>query len=123
MKRIVFTIILVFSVVSGYSQAEAIIGSVTDHETGEPLVGVKIVHVTSGEKAITDFDGNFEFNSVSSGVNKLKISYISYEDIKLNRVVIDEGTQVELNIKLRKKGALEKTNHYMAVRPDPSPRS
>lgn len=57
-----------------------ITGSVVDSETKEPLTGVKVETITENNVTYTDFDGIYNIESKSDSV-KLKISYISYQDI------------------------------------------
>ena len=40
----------------------SISGTITDAETGEPLIGANILVVGTSSGTITDIDGNFELN-------------------------------------------------------------
>ncbi len=59
-------------------------GKVIDSTNGEALAGAAIMVEGSGEIAYTDFEGNFEINSVETSQVNLIVSLISYEKIKLN---------------------------------------
>ncbi|MDR0938574.1 MAG: TonB-dependent receptor [Mediterranea sp.] len=52
-------------------------GTVTDAETGDPLIGVAVAHVSSGQGVVTDVDGNFAI-TVPAGSN-LQFSYVGYK--------------------------------------------
>ena len=75
------------SLISFGLQAATIKGSVTDKETGEPLIGatVQISGTTTG--AITDMDGAFELVGVRNGTYELIFSYISYKTLTVNVTV------------------------------------
>lgn len=107
-----------------YAQSNDIQGKVIDQKTGEPLVGATVKHVTSGKMAITDFDGQFLLESVRTGLNEISISYVSYEEASLKRVVVEEGVPTSLNIKMRRTGTGTPGNSFMTGnRPSDEPRT
>ena len=67
-------------------------GTVTD-ATGEPMIGVTIL-ADGKPAAVTDFDGNFAIQNVSSST-KIKISYVGYKDQEFT-----VGNQSQFNITL-----------------------
>ena len=75
-------------------QTKAIKGTVVD-ENNEPVIGATVIIVGGGsvQGTVTDFEGNFSVN-VKPG-QKLKISYIGYDDIT---VAAKEGMTVKWNI-------------------------
>lgn len=85
-----------------YAQSNDIQGKVIDQKTGEPLVGVEVFHLESGETVMTDFDGNFSIRGVDPGKNSLSVSYVSYEKKELTSIDVKSGNHVNLNIKLIK---------------------
>ena len=64
-------------------------GTVTDKETGEPLVGVNILIVNTNKGTITDFDGNYFIKEVSDGsiIQFSSIGYISKKVIVKSNVI------------------------------------
>jgi hypothetical protein len=98
------------------SQELVISGTVIDQQTGEPLTGATIKHPSSGVEVITDFDGFFSISAPDKGVNELTISYVSYEQMKLNRVIVREGEATKLNIKMRRLGSDSPKSSFMASR-------
>ncbi len=60
-------------------------GTVTDHSTGEPLIGVTVVEVNEVNRTlngtVTDLNGNFALK-LSSGVTRVKISYVGYKTME-----------------------------------------
>lgn len=119
-----FSIILVLALSNALlAQQGKISGTVIDHQTGEPLVGVKVKHISSGREVLTDFDGSFSFSTAVEGINKISLEYVSYQEVVLNRVKVAEEQQTELKIKMQKVGGSPTGGSYMAVRPDIDPRS
>lgn len=113
-KKIFGSAALLFISISLFSQDLIISGKVVDHQTGEPLTGAKIMHPTSGVEVITDFDGYFSFSSVEKGINKLRVSYISYEEAKLNRVIVKEGESTQLHIRMQRVGTNVPVSSFLA---------
>jgi hypothetical protein len=70
-------------------------GVVLDKQTNESLAGVAVY--VAGQKAYTDFDGNFTFNNVSKGKLEVKISMISYQD---QTITVDTNKHKQLEIQL-----------------------
>lgn len=74
-------------------------GIVTDHQTGEPLIGVTVSIVRNGvvEDGIsTDFDGNFNMNVSGEQDYEVHISYIGYQTI-----VLKAGSDNMTNVHIR----------------------
>ncbi|MBR9997849.1 MAG: carboxypeptidase-like regulatory domain-containing protein [Cyclobacteriaceae bacterium] len=117
--------IVLFLALSGslLAQQEKITGTVVDHQTGEPLAGVTVKHISSGLEVITDFDGFFSFAATDAGIIKFSLKYVSYQEVELNRVKVEEDQKTELMIKMRKVGADASGETFMAARPDNDPRS
>ncbi|OAV45910.1 hypothetical protein A3850_012870 [Lewinella sp. 4G2] len=65
-------------------------GTVTDEETGEPLIGVNIIVQGTSTGTVTDFDGNYSLSAEADDV--LVFSYLSYltKELKVgNRAVMN----------------------------------
>lgn len=71
-----------------------ITGTVTDAETGEPLIGANILVVGTSSGTITDFDGTYSL-SVPEGATTLDVSYTGYSS-----QTIEIGTQSTIDISL-----------------------
>lgn len=97
---------LIFALLVGissftFAQKGTIRGTVFDDATGEALIGVSVQIKDTSIGAVTDFDGKFSI-STSPGTYSLQISYISYQTVLIDGVVVKEG-QVTLfdNIRLK----------------------
>ena len=75
-------------------QAKAIKGNIVD-ENGEPVIGATIMVVggSTPQGTVSDFDGNFKINAKPG--QKLKITYIGYDDMI---VAAKDGMQVNLKV-------------------------
>ena len=89
-RKILFTFIFLLVSFFAFSQNGKIKGIVTDGISGELLIGVNIMYAP-GKGAITDVNGNFEFE-LPYGEYELTFSYVGYEKIvkkvKLNKALI-----------------------------------
>jgi hypothetical protein len=102
MKYSILTAVFIFVAITAAAHQPEISGTVIDQQTGEPLVGATVKHIESGLEVITDFDGNFTIPETSNGTHQLSISYVSYHEAKLNRVVVKDGEERILTIKMRR---------------------
>ncbi len=79
--------------VSSYAQ-RTISGTITDADSGEPLIGANILAKGTTTGTITDIDGTYSIN-VPEGANALIISYTGYTDKE-----IQIGDQTSINVAL-----------------------
>jgi len=56
-----------------------ITGTVTDANTGEPLIGATVIVVGTKLGAKTDFDGNYVILNVPPGVYEVRATYVGYQ--------------------------------------------
>lgn len=66
-------------------------GTITDAETGDPLIGAYVLAQGTSSGTVTDFDGKYSF-SLPAGVTTIEISYTGYgnQEIEVgNQTVID----------------------------------
>ncbi len=83
-----------------FGQKGFIRGSVFDGATGEFLPGVTVFVVGTTMGTITDLDGKFNLE-INPGIYQLRISFISYEALNINDVVVEAGEPTLLeNLKL-----------------------
>ena len=87
-KKILKVIVLLFFTVNVFGQKGFIRGSVFDGKTGEFLPGVTIFVENTTLGTITDLDGKFNL-PVEPGTYQLRISFISYETMHINDVVVE----------------------------------
>jgi len=73
-----------------FANAEIIKGSVKDAKSGEVLIGVSVVIKGTTIGAVTDFDGNFQFNSTAGFPLTLVATYIGYT---LQEIVVSDASK------------------------------
>lgn len=81
-----FKLILLFATLFSVQAAIAqrtITGSVTDADTGDPLVGASVVAVGTTTGTLTEADGSFSI-PVGDAVTSLRVSYASYEAFEVS---------------------------------------
>ena len=91
MKRLsTFLLILLISSITVHAATKGKIkGSITDADTGEPLIGANVIIQGTSQGAATDLDGNFLILAVSPGVYKLRASMIGYETMIQTQVIVE----------------------------------
>lgn len=75
-------------------------GTVTDAETGEPLIGANIVILTTSQGAATDIEGNYYILNIRPGTYTVKYSYVGYGSKTIEDVRIVAGITYELDVEL-----------------------
>ncbi len=88
-------LLLAVLALSNFAYAQrTITGTVTDAESGEPLIGANILVVGTSTGTITDFDGNYSIN-VPEGATTLEFSYTGYAS---QRVQIGSQTSIDVSL-------------------------
>ncbi|MDO7170959.1 TonB-dependent receptor [Mariniflexile sp. AS56] len=100
MKKIIFTLVCLFSVSAMLAQTE-ITGTVKDN-SGVPVPGANILIMGSTSGATTDFDGNFSFSSNLNGAQKIQVSYLGYSTFQ--KAITLTGTKITMQIVLQEGG-------------------
>ena len=88
-----FSLMMIFDV---FSQTK-ITGRIVDDSTEEPLIGATIIY-GKGKGVATDFEGKYIFE-IPPGERSFKVSYVGYKEI--NKILQIEGTQQEINFRLK----------------------
>ncbi|MBN2663115.1 MAG: TonB-dependent receptor [Bacteroidales bacterium] len=82
-KKIIILITALLFIFTGlYAQKGTVRGQVIDESTGETLVGATVIIVGSNPviATVTDYDGKFSLENVPSGLQKIQINFISYQE-------------------------------------------
>ena len=88
--------LLLFVSLAAHSQS--ISGTVTDAETGDPLLGVTIVLKNTNKGVVTDFDGNYIISNVEPGDYTIDLSYIGYGRISQTITVGSDDTTYDFTM-------------------------
>ena len=71
-----FLLLVLFTSTAALAQT-SVSGTITDAESGDPLIGASILVTGTSTGTVTDFDGNYTLN-VPEGAESLTISYTGY---------------------------------------------
>ena len=120
MKRLTGVLFLFF-LITGITKAQDITqtirGTVVDQESKFPLIGVT-VQLLGGEEvkgAITDINGSFRLEEVPVGRQSIKVSYIGYEDVNLDDLILTSGKELILEIEMFEGGVVLQEFKIQAV--------
>jgi outer membrane receptor for ferrienterochelin and colicin len=94
-----FLLILLFNDIS-IAATGTIEGMVVDKKTGETLVGATIIIEGTTVGAVTDFDGHFIIAGIKPGTYNIIVSYISYNPIVFEGVVVVADKKAQLKVDL-----------------------
>ncbi|MFC2086193.1 carboxypeptidase-like regulatory domain-containing protein [Bacteroidota bacterium] len=80
-------------------------GRVVDKDTDMPLIGATVVLLESSPQVgtITDIDGEFKLDAIEIGRHVLQISFIGYNPVTLNNLMLNSGKEKVLNISMVEK--------------------
>jgi outer membrane receptor protein involved in Fe transport len=81
-------------------EAGNISGKIEDKSTNEELIGANVLVLGTSLGASTDIDGNYFIKGLYEGEYSLKISYISYQSVTIEKVKVKAGQNTTLNISL-----------------------
>lgn len=98
MNNIKYFVLFLFISISSvlYAQNGTIRGTVFDGLTGESLPGVTIFIEENSKGTITDLDGKFNL-SVAAGIYDVRVSFISFETVKLENINVKAGEVTLIN--------------------------
>ena len=103
LKTCGFLIVSMFLTFSLRAETGSISGKIFDAESGEQLIGAAVVIEGTILGAATDLDGEYHIQKVSPGTYTLTISYISYQTVTKENVVVEAGKTTSLNVHQKKK--------------------
>ncbi|MFN8309167.1 MAG: TonB-dependent receptor [Chitinophagales bacterium] len=81
-------------------------GRIIDKDSRQPLYAVNVQLLLPGNKAFnttTDANGNFQLTAIPAGRVNLKCSYIGYEEVSVNQILITTGKEAVINIEMQEK--------------------
>ncbi len=98
MFKKILSIVVFFHLAFTYGQSGTITGKVID-DAGMPLPGASLVIEGTSIGTSTNFDGDFQFNKVNEGNYNILVSYLGFDDQKLEVQVVNNQNTV-LNISM-----------------------
>ena len=95
LKRLAFFMFAMMIVFVANAQSGGTIkGKMTDKVSGEPLPFANVVVFKGGAQVagtMTDFDGNYSVSALTPGSYTIQASYVGYQPIKMEGVVVSDG--------------------------------
>lgn len=90
---------------------QTIRGTILDQENKIPLIGANIKLMTVGDPkgTSTDFDGNFSLEDIPVGRHDVEVSYLGYETLYLNGLLLNSGKELVLNLEMQESTATLET--------------
>ena len=79
-KLRLLNLLLFFIPVISFGQ-QSVSGTITDADTGEPLLGVTVLVQGTNKGTVSDFDGNYVINNLDAGDYILDVSYTGYSKL------------------------------------------
>ena len=75
-------------------------GRITDKSTNEELIGANVLEVGTTIGTSTDLDGFYTVKNLAPGKYSLRFSFISYQSVVVENIVVEDGKQTNINIQL-----------------------
>ncbi|MBC5773575.1 outer membrane beta-barrel protein [Pontibacter sp. KCTC 32443] len=98
MKKVLLTLVLIFTIVGAFAQSASITGSIRSGQDKSALPGASVLLVNSATSAtvasITDTEGNFRFERVATGDYTIKVNYLGFNPFSRN--IKMEGKAINL---------------------------
>lgn len=92
---------MVFAAATAFAQAKgALVGRITDKETGEGLPGVHVLIKGTYYGAATEIDGSYKIPNINPGVYTVEAAMIGYKQVQNTGVKVTAGTATTLNVRL-----------------------
>ncbi|MCE5180065.1 MAG: TonB-dependent receptor [Porphyromonadaceae bacterium] len=99
-KKIGLFFLLLFFSFTIQAQTGTIRGTITDAKTNEPLIGASVLIEGTTHGAAADLDGNYVIQNVPAGTHSLVVSYVAYESVARNGVVLQNNQEIVVDIQM-----------------------
>lgn len=92
--------------ISGQTLTQTMRGVVVDADNQQPLIGAKLIlNVEPQKGAMTDAEGLFRIEKVPIGRVSLQVTYLGYEPLVVQNLVVNSGKEVVLTLEMRESTA------------------
>lgn len=86
-----------------YSDCGTIHGTITDKDTGDPIVGASVYIVGTNIGTITDLCGQYRITHILSGTYTMRIASVEYMSVEVTQVLVTANGSAEVSCHLNKK--------------------
>ncbi len=97
MRKIYLGFLILWGIGFANLSAQTVNGVVTDEMSGEPLIGVRVMHESGKAGAMTDEDGKFSFKSPTAPPFKITLYYLSYDTVDVQVPDLDKPVKVSMS--------------------------
>ena len=118
-KKIVYQLLLLTLTLTAplvASAEQSIRGKVLDKKTNEALIGATILVEGTTKATSADIDGNFQLNGLGAGKYNLLVSYVSYQSLKLENVLVKSNEITNLDALMEEAALMLKSVEIVAQR-------
>jgi hypothetical protein len=81
-------------------QVQSISGRIIDRDSRSPLAGATIAVADTTISALSNASGNFILNHVPTGRQRLIITFVGYETVTTDQIIVGAGKQLDLLIEM-----------------------
>ena len=98
----VYLLFLVFFALTAVITAQTgnISGTISDKNTGETIVGASVVIEGTFTGTAANLDGEYLLPNIPAGIHNIRVSFISYETVIIENVVVESNRTTYLDIAL-----------------------
>lgn len=90
----------------GQSLTQTLRGTVLDADSKQPLIGAQVLlAIVPPKGAATDLEGNFRIENVPIGRVSLQVTYLGYENLQVQNIVVNSGKEVVLSLEMQESAA------------------
>lgn len=100
MRNLIGSILFLLVSVSAIAQSSRLMGTLTDEDSGEPLVGAVIRVVGTYGAAISEPDGSYLIENIKPGRYSVNIQFMGYQQKIYNNIDIKAKQTKKLNIEM-----------------------
>ncbi len=100
MRALAVLALLLLAAVPAWAQG-AIAGTITDPDSGFPVISASILVIGTTRGAATDLDGNFRVEGLRAGDYTLRVSFVGYQTKEFTGIAVQDGETTRLDIELQ----------------------
>ena len=100
-KLMLIFLILAFTSINTFAQSKgSVTGKIIDKSNNEALIGANVILLGTNYGSSTDLDGVFSIKAVPAETYDLKVSFVSYNPVTIQNVIVQDGKETIINVSL-----------------------
>ncbi|PHS62896.1 MAG: TonB-dependent receptor [Flavobacterium sp.] len=106
MNKLITLLFLTFTTITFSQETGSIVGAITDKDyNNEPLAFANVLIKDTSNGVISDIDGLFEINNLAIGTYTVVFSFVGYETIEIENVIVEANKVTTVNVPMRASAA------------------